>query len=131
MIKENVLKALSALGFIPEEIEEFGYRFDYEDLIVLYAIDDEETKCITLKAPNVFDITDDNRVAALEAMAKLCDKVKYVQPHIAFGNKVWLTYQHYLGDNEVTPELIEHMIRALAYSTITIHNILNGNDNDD
>ena len=30
MIKENVLTALSALGFIPKEIEGFGYRFEYE-----------------------------------------------------------------------------------------------------
>lgn len=51
MIKENVLTALSALGFIPEEIKGFGYRFDYEGLTVVYSIDDEEAKCITLTAP--------------------------------------------------------------------------------
>ena len=129
MIKENVLTALSALGFIPKEIEGFGYRFEYEGLI--YTVDDEEAKCITLTAPDVFDISDDNRVAVLEAMAKLCGKMKYVQPNIMFENQVWLNYQHYLGDNEVTPELIEHMIRVLAFSTITIHNIINGSDNDD
>ncbi len=131
MIKENVLTALSALGFIPEEIEGFGHRFEYEGLTVVYSIDDEEAKCITLTAPDVFDISDDNRVAVLEAMAKLCGKMKYVQPHIMFDNQVWLNYQHYLGDNELTPELIEHMIRVLAFSTITIHNIINGSDNDD
>ena len=131
MIKENVLTVLSALGFIPEEIEGFGYRFEYEGLTVVYSIDDEEAKCITLTAPDVFDISDNNRVAVLEAMVKLCGKMKYVQPHIMFENQVWLNYQHYLGENEVTQELIEHMIRVLAVSTITIHNIINGNDNDD
>ena len=131
MIKENVLRALSALGIIPKEIEGFGYRFEYEGLTVIYTVDDEEAKCITLTAPDVFDISDDNRVAVLEAMAKLCGKMKYVQPNIMFENQVWLNYQHYLGDNEVTPELIEHMIRVLAFSTITIHNIINGSDNDD
>ena len=131
MIKENVLTALSALGFIPKEIEGFGYRFEYEGLTVIYTVDDEEAKCITLTAPDVFDISDDNRVAVLEAMAKLCGKMKYVQPNIMFENQVWLNYQHYLGDNEVTPELIEHMIRVLAFSTITIHNIINCSDNYD
>lgn len=131
MIKENVLTALSALGFIPEEIEGFGYRFEYEGLTVIYTVDDDEAKCITFTTPDVFDITDDNRVAVLEAMAKLCAKMKYVQPHILFENQVWLNYQHYLGENEVTLELIEHMIRVLAFSTITILSILNGNDNDD
>ena len=131
MIKEHVLTALSALGFIPEEIVGFGYRFEYEGLTVVYSIDDEDAKCITLTAPDVFDISDDNRVAVLEAMARLCQKLKFVQPHIMFENQVWLNYQHYTGDNEVTAELIEHMIRVLAFSTITFHKIINGEDNDD
>lgn len=130
MIKENVLKAFSALGFIPEEIEGFGYRFEYEGLTVIYTVEDEEAQCISLTAPDVFDISDDNRIAVLEAMVKLCGKMKYVQPHIMFENQVWLNYQHYLGENEVTAELIEHMIRVLAVSTITIHNIINCTDND-
>lgn len=131
MIKEQVLKVLSALGFIPEEIEGFGYRFDYEGLTLIYSEDDEDSKCVTLIAPDVFDISDDNRTAVLEAMVKLCSKMKYVQPHIMFENQVWLNYQYYTNDNEVTATLIEHMIRVLAFSTITFHKIINGDDNDD
>lgn len=130
MIKENVLNALSALGFIPEEIEGFGYRFEYEGLTVIYSVDDEDAQCVTFTAPDVFDISDDNRTAVLEAMVKVCGKLKYVQPLIMFENQVWLNYQHYTGDQEVTPGLIEHMIRALAFSTITFHKIINGEDND-
>lgn len=102
MIKEQVLKALSALGFISEEIEGFGYRFDYEGLTLIYSVDEEDSKCVTLIAPDVFDISDDNRTAVLEAMVKLCGKMKYVQPHIMFDNQVWLNYQYYTNDNEVT-----------------------------
>ena len=131
MIKEQVLKALSALGFIPEEIEGFGYRFDYEGLTLIYSEDDEDSKCVTLIAPDVFDISEDNRTAVLEAMVKLCGKMKYVQPHIMFENQVGLNYQYYTNDNEVTAALIEHMIRVLAFSTITFHKISNGDDNDD
>ena len=131
MIKEQVLKALSALGFIPEEIEGFGYRFDYEGLTLIYSEDDEDSKCVTLIAPDVFDISEDNRTAVLEAMVKLCGKMKYVQPHIMFENQVGLNYQYYPNDNEVTAALIEHMIRVLAFSTITFHKIINGDDNDD
>lgn len=131
MIKEQVLKALSALGFIPEEIEGFGYRFDYEGHTLIYSEDEEDTKCVTLIAPDVFDISEDNRTAVLEAMVRLCGKMKYVQPHIMFENQVWLNYQYYTNDNEVTATLIEHMIRVLAFSTITFHKIINGDDNDD
>lgn len=128
MIKEQVLSALSALGFIPDEIEGIGYRFEYEGLVFLYSIDDEDTKCVTLSAPGVFEITDENRQAVLEAMADLCGRMKFVQPHIMFGEQVWLNYQHYAGDNEVTPALIEHMVRVLAFSTVTFHKIINGDE---
>lgn len=131
MIKDDVLSALSALGFIPEEIEEFGYRFDYEGLTIVYSEEEEDTKCLSLMVPNLFDITDENRVAVLETMVKISGTVKYVQPHIMFDNQVWINYQHYLGDDEVTPELIEHMIRVLTYATIKFNKIINGDDNDD
>lgn len=131
MIKDDVLSALSALGFIPEEINGFGYRFDYEGLALVYSEEEEDTKCLSLMVPNLFDITDENRVAVLETMVKISGRVKYVQPHIMFDNQVWINYQHYLGDNEVTPELIEHMIRVLTYATIKFNNIINGDDNDD
>lgn len=129
MIKEQVLKALSALGFIPEEIEGFsGYRFEYEGLSLFYSEEDEDSQCVTLMAPNIFDISDDNRSAVLEAMVKLSGKMKFVQPYIMFEDQVWLNYQHYIGDNEVSATLIEHMIRVLAFSTITFHKIINGDD---
>lgn len=131
MIKDDVLSALSALGFIPEEIEGFGYRFDYEGLTIVYSEEEEDTKCLSLMVPNLFDITDENRVAVLETMVKISGTVKYVQPHIMFDNQVWINYQHYLGDDEVTPELIEHMIRVLTYATIKFNKIINGDDNDD
>ncbi|MDE6332955.1 MAG: hypothetical protein K2L80_10215, partial [Muribaculaceae bacterium] len=92
MIKESVLTTLRTLGFIPEEIEGFGYRFEYEDLTVIYSADEDEAKCITLTVPYVFNISDDNRVAVLEAMAKLCGRMKYVQPVIMFQEQVWLNY---------------------------------------
>ncbi|MDE6097706.1 MAG: hypothetical protein K2G24_02345 [Muribaculaceae bacterium] len=130
MIKESVLTTLRTLGFIPEEIEGFGYRFEYEDLTVIYSADEDEAKCITLTVPYVFNISDDNRVAVLEAMAKLCGRMKYVQPVIMFQEQVWLNYQHHVGDNEVTPELIEHMIHVLTFSTITFHKIINGEDDE-
>ena len=129
MIKENVLTALSALGFIPEEIEGYGYRFDYEGLTLLYSVEDDDTKSIAFAAPNLFDVSEDNRVAVLEALVRLAGKVKYVQPCIMFDSQVWINYQHYLGDSEVTPDLIEHIIRVLAYSTIKFHNIINGDEN--
>lgn len=131
MIKESVLNALKVLGFEPEEIDEVGYGFKYEDVRFLYAVDDDDTTCVTLMVPRVFEFTPENRAATVDAMVKLCAEVKYVQPSILFDDEVWLSYQHFLGEDEVTPELLEHMIRLLSFATYSFHNTMNpdGDDN--
>lgn len=128
MIKENVLSALNALGFRPEKIEEFGYRIDYEGFTILYSEEEDESKSIYFISPGVYEITAANRAAVLEAMIALTCDIKYVQPVIVFDDRVWLNYQHYIGDNEVTPELVEHMIHVLAVATVKFHNIINQED---
>ena len=131
MQKEEVLSTLSALGFIPEELEGFGYRFEYDGLTLLYSVDEDDTNCLTFIVPGIFDISEENRVSVLEVLVKLSGKMKYVQPYIMFDNQVWLNYQHYLGDNEVTPELLEHMIRVLGFATYNFHELIKNNGNED
>lgn len=86
MIKEKVLGCLYQLGFQPELIDEdFGYRFSYEELTIIYN-PEEETQCLTLSMPGIFDISEANRAAVLEAMIKLCAKMRFVQPVIMFDS---------------------------------------------
>lgn len=128
MIKEKVLDCLYQLGFQPELIDEdFGYRFAYEDLTIIFS-PEEDTQCITFSLPGIFDITEENRVAVLEAMVKLCAKMRFVQPVIMFDS-VWINYQHYLCEGvDPTPELIEHMIRVLLYSMPQFHKIISNEE---
>lgn len=128
MIKDKVLGCLYQLGFQPELIDEdFGYRFSYEELTIIYN-PEEETQCITLSMLGIFDISDENRMVVLEAMVKLCSKMRFVQPVVMF-DAVWLNYQHYLDkDAEPTPELLEHMVRVLAFSTVQFHKIINNEE---
>lgn len=130
MIKEKVLECLYQLGFQPELIDEdFGYRFSYEELTIIYN-PEEETQCLSLSMPGIFDISEENRAAVLEAMIKLCTKMRFVQPVIMFDS-VWLNYQHYLDkEADPTPELLEHMVRVLAFSMIQFHKIINNEEEE-
>lgn len=130
MIKEKVLECLYQLGFQPELInEDFGYRFSYEDLTILYN-PEEESQCLTFSMPGIFDISEENRTAVLEAMMKLCAEMRFVQPVIMFDT-VWLNYQHYLDkDAGPTPELLEHMVRVLTFSMIQFHKIINNEEEE-
>lgn len=128
MIKEKVLECLYQLGFQPELIDDdFGYRFSYEDLTILYN-PEEESQCLSFTMPGIFDISKENRTTVLEAMARLCAKMRFVQPVIMFDS-VWLNYQHYLDkDTEPTVELLEHMVHVLSISIIQFHKIINNEE---
>lgn len=131
MIKEKILEILYQLGFQPELVDEnFGYRFDYEGLNVLFTPEDEDAHTAYFMIPGIFDISEDNRVVVLETMVKLSGRMKFVQP-VIISDSVWLNYQHFLGEQEPTPELIEHMIRVLAISTVQFHKFINNEDDDE
>ncbi len=130
-MEEKILEILYQLGFQPELVDEdFGYRFEYEGLTVLYTTGDDEAQTVDFMIPGIFDISEDNRVAVLEAMVKLAGKVKFVQP-VIMSDSVWLNYQHFLGEQEPTAEVIEHIIRVLAVSTIKFYKLINNEDNDE
>lgn len=132
MIKEKTLDVLRQLGFQPEPLDDdFGYRFEYEGLQMLYSPDDDEAECVHLIVPSLFDVTDENRESVKDAMLRLAARIKFVQPIVMFKEQVWLNYQHFLGDNEVTPKLLEHMIRVLSFASIKFHDIITGDENDD
>lgn len=131
MIKEKILEMLYQLGFQPELVDEcFGYRFEYEGLTVLFTPEDEDAHTACFMIPGIFDISEDNKVAVLEAMVKLASRMKFVQP-VIIQDSVWLNYQHYLGEQEPTLEIIEHIIRVLAISTVKFHKFINNEDNDE
>jgi len=130
MIKDKVIEILCQLGFQPELVDEnFGYRFEYEGLTILLTPEYEDSRTVCMMLPGIFDTSEDNRVAVLEAMVKLAGRMKFVQP-VIFSDSVWLNYQHFLGEQEPTSEVIEHMIRVLAISTVQFHKYINNEDND-
>lgn len=129
-MREKVVKTLKGLGFSLTPIDDIGYKFEFEGTALLYSFDGEDTNCLTITIPNCFDVTDENRVTVLEAMARLCAELKYVQPQI-FMDRVWLSYQHFVGGGEVTEEIVEHMVRVLDFSVMKFYQIINGEEDDD
>lgn len=131
MNKEKTLECLHQLGFTPEPAGgDFGFNFSYEGLNLIYTPEADETHCLTLTLPGIFDVTEENRTAVLEAMVSLCANMRYVQPVITFDS-VWIHYQHHLGEEgEPTPDLLEHMIRVLALSLPRFHKIMNNEEEE-
>ena len=66
--KETIIRKLKALGFDPADFGAMGCVFRYEGLNYLYLPDDRDEHFLRIIVPNLFTITDDNRVEVLEAM---------------------------------------------------------------
>lgn len=124
MIKEQVLQGLRELGLEPEQLDELYYGFEYNDVRFIYYVDEEKDKCLTLISPNIFTVDEDNYPLVVQAMLALCETKRYVQPQIVMENQVWITYLHYLGDNKVTTDLLNHMLQVLDDSSMTFLNII-------
>lgn len=131
-MKEKVLDILYRLGFEPEEMDgDWGYKFDYEDLTLLYCPEDGKSETLVMMVPSIYEITEENKAAVQDAAMRLCGKMRFVQPAIMFGSSLWLNYQHFLGDVEPTEDLVAHMVRVLAVSTVNFHKIINHDDYDE
>ena len=131
MIKEKTIEILYRLGFSPEDLgNDMGYHFDYEGMNMLYSAEDDDANSVTFMMPGIFEVSEDNRIAVLEATFKLCAKMKFVQPAILFDS-VWLQYHHFMPDGaEPTEEVIAHMIRVLAVATANFYQIINNEHNE-
>lgn len=125
--KEIILKQLRSMGFEPEEEEGLGYVFKYDEMSLLYMPDDDEN-FLRIIIPNIYDVTDENRVAVLEAMQETSCIVKYTKVNIMYESLVWAVYEHYLVSEENLEDLIEHMVRALMATVAVFHKKVNGDE---
>lgn len=131
MNKELTLQNLRTLGFrpVPTDSDEDLYEFEFEGLDVLMPVNPDDN-CVTFLLSRVYDVNDDNRVETMEILLKLISSLKYVQASL-FQDTVVLTYTHYLGDSETTPELIEHMLNLLSVAFVRLYSYINGTDDNE
>lgn len=125
---ELVLNELTTMGFEPVELGDLGYIFQYEEVNYLYMPDDEDEYFLRIVIPGIFDITDENRVAALEAMHETELIMKYAKMCIMMQDTVWAVYEHRLNSSDNLTEMLEHIIRVLD-ATVNVFNMkINGEE---
>lgn len=125
--KKIVLEQLNAMGFDTYEISEVGYLFNYEDINYLYMTDDDE-KFLRIAIPNLFDVTDENRIDVLEAMHDTAYLLKYAKVCIMNESSVWALYEHYLSSSDNLTELLEHIIMLLEATAQVFHKKITGEE---
>jgi hypothetical protein len=129
MNKNEVLETLEMMGFDIDEVPDFGYIFKYEGLTLLFMPDDDEN-FLRFAAPNVFDVTDENRSFVLEVVNDTNMTIKYSKV-CAYGEQVWAFYEYRLfGDGELE-DIIEHSLLLLRATVALFHRKVEGEDIED
>lgn len=126
--KEIVLEQLNAMGFETVEMNDVGYLFKYEDINYLYLTDEDDEKFLRIAIPNLFEVTDENRIDVLEAMHDTAYLLKYAKVCIMHESSVWALYEHYLSSSDNLTELLEHIIMLLEATAQVFHKKITGEE---
>lgn len=126
--KEIILNQLKAMGFEPIELGDLGHVFKYDGTNYLYMPDDEDEQFLRIVIPHLFDVTDENRVAVLDAMHETGLMLKYAKVCIMYEDTVWAIYEHYLNPTDNLTELLEHIIRILEATAHVFSKKINGEE---
>ena len=126
--KEIILEQLNAMGFETVELGDAGFVFKYEDLNYLYMPDEDDEQFLRIAIPHLFEVTDENRVAVLEAMHDTTLMLKYSKLCIMYETAVWAMYEYHLTSMDNMSELLEHIIRVLEVTARVFYMKINGEE---
>ena len=92
-MKEKVLKALKELGFKLEEVEDFGYLFQYEGTHYLYVTQAMGEDFLNICVPGVCDLHEAKETFDLCHLAsKLSYELNYVKAYVK-EERLWIAYE--------------------------------------
>lgn len=126
--KEIIIDQLKAMGFEPIELGDLGFVFKYEDMNYLYMSDDDDEQFLRIVIPHLFEVTDENRIAVLDAMHETGLMLKYAKVCIMFENTAWAVYEHRLTATDNLAELLEHIIRVLEATVHVFYRKISGEE---
>lgn len=107
---EAVFNYLKSQGLMPQYDERGNIEFKYQMRNFLFFVNDDDAQFFQLTMPSIFEVTDDNRMAALEAMNQINDNTKVIKLTVTKSGYVWESTEIMLDS---TPELDDVFPRLL------------------
>lgn len=107
---EAVFNYLKSQGLMPQYDERGNIEFKYQMRNFLFFVNDDDAQFFQLTMPSIFEVTDDNRMAALEAMNQINDTTKVIKLTVTKSGYVWESTEIMLDS---TPELDDIFPRLL------------------
>ena len=107
---EAVFNYLRSQGLMPQYDDRGNIEFKYQMRNFLFFVNDNDAQFFQLTMPSIFEVTDDNRLAALEAMNQINDNTKVIKLTVTKSGYVWESTEIMLDS---TPELDDVFPRLL------------------
>lgn len=109
-MKEKILNALVALGFDLEQLDDFGYGFQYEGTNFIWMPNNDDECFLNIAIPAILEKGDADDKDFYELMNMLNSNMKYVKAN-TFGDSLWLFYERDVYDeNEDLERILTRMI---------------------
>ena len=109
---ELVFNYLKEQGLCPKYDEDNDIVFKYQMLTFIFFNSDEDGIFFRLSLPGIYDVTDENRVAVLEAMNEVNKMVKVVKLFIP-NDDVWASTEITMDSTPVLDDMVPHLLNIL------------------
>ena len=120
-MKEKILNTLKEIGFTVEEIEDFGFLFQYEGTNLVYAPNSKDENFLNDTSINIYELAN-----------KLNCELNYIKAYVMEG-RLWIGYEMNAAISEDnTQEVLGHIISYLDAAVNYAKDIIdNGNLDSD
>lgn len=110
-MREKVIEAFKALGFVLDQLDDFGYAFQYEGKNYVLLCNDDDENFLNITMPGVIGM-DDCKDSFYQIMDMFNNTLKYVKAY-RIDNDMWLVYERAIIGEEDLQAVISHMILYL------------------
>jgi hypothetical protein len=128
-MKEQILNVFATLGFQLEEMEGFGYGFQYEGINYLFMPNEDDEEFLNISVPAILEINDDNIHAALMLMDKMNSTLKYVKAN-KLNDSMGLFYERELFGGEDLKQILSRMILHLEAGLMFLRRTMASSEED-
>ena len=117
---------LKEQGLVPKYNDSGNIAFKYQMRSFLYLVNDNDKQFFQLTMPNIFTVTDDNRMAVMEAMNEVNDTTKVVKLVVPKNNRVWGVTEILMDGTPELDDLVPRLLNILLTAYKSFNDIING-----
>lgn len=120
---ERVFEYLKYEGLVPEFDDKKSIRYKYQMKNFFYINNDNDPPFINLTLPNIYEVTDDNRMAVFEAINDVNESTKVVKLTI-YKNQVWCATEIMMDSTPELDDLFPRLMNILMIAQQKFYDII-------